>query len=111
MNSEIFTILDKYLKKNLEKHYGGGGVLPKISKSEEESLTKHGYKLSKSPTSRRKALKKATKSRGTLAVLRRVNLIRNYSKSVPINYDKLSSDVDYLKKQYKKEKIKKSSRR
>ena len=111
MNSEISNILDEYLKKNLEKYHGGGKVLPEISKSEEDSLSKHGYKLSKSPISRRKALKRAARSRGTLAVLKRVNLIRNYSKSVPKNYDKLSSDVEYLKNQYAKEKIKKSKKK
>jgi len=108
MTNTISTILDEYLKKNLEKYYGGNkNILPKISKNDADSLKKHGYKLSRSQTSRRIALKKAAKSRGTLSVLKRVNLIRNYSKSVPINYEKLSSDVEYLKKQYAKEKIKK----
>lgn len=82
-------------------------ILPPISKSKEDSLSKYGYKLSKSPLARRRALKKAARSRGTLAVLKRVNLIGNYSKSVPVNYDKLRADVEFLKDEYAKEKIEK----
>jgi len=82
-------------------------ILPPILKSEEDSLTKYGYRLSKSPLARRRALKKAARSRGTLTVLKRVNLIGNYSKSVPTNYDKLRSDVEYLKDVYAKEKLEK----
>jgi hypothetical protein len=82
-------------------------ILPPISKSKEDSLSKYGYKLSKSPLARRRALKKAARSRGTLTVLKRVNLIGNYSKSVPVNYDKLRADVEFLKDEYAKEKIEK----
>jgi hypothetical protein len=81
-------------------------ILPPISVLRQDSLKKYGYKLSKSPLARRRALKKAARSRGTLQVLKRVNLIGNYSKSVPDNYQKLRSDVEYLKKQYAKEKLK-----
>lgn len=81
-------------------------VLPPISVLKQDSLKKYGYKLSKSTLARRRALKKAARSRGTLQVLKRVNLIGNYSKSVPDNYQKLRSDVEYLKNQYAKEKLK-----
>ena len=81
-------------------------VLPPISVLRQDSLKRYGYKLSKSPLARRRALKKAARSRGTLQVLKRVNLIGNYSKSVPDNYQKLRSDVEYLKNQYAKEKLK-----
>jgi hypothetical protein len=81
--------------------------LPPISKSKSDSLSKYGYRLSKSPLARRRALKKAARSRGTLSVLKRVNLIGNYSKSVPVNYDKLRADVEFLKDEYAKEKIEK----
>ena len=82
-------------------------ILPPISKSKEDSLSKYGYRLSKSPLARKRALKKAARSRGTLTVLKRVNLIGNYSKSIPINYDKLRADVEYLKDEYAKEKLEK----
>ena len=91
-------------------HYlskGSDNILPPISKLKKDSLSRFGYRLSKSKSSRKNALKKATRSRGTLTVLKRVNLIGNYSKSNPINYEKLRSDVEFLKNEYAKEKIKK----
>lgn len=121
--NELKFIIDSYLKDNFNKRknellpeqIGGdimiGGkvskkrILPPISSNKSESLSKYGYKLSKSPNARHRALKKAARSRGTLAVLKRVNLISNYSKSVPLNHDKLRSDVEYLKDEYAKEKL------
>jgi len=98
-------------ERSLNEQNGSGSfkkiLLPKLSMSKEDSLSRYGYKLSKSPNSRKRALKKAARSRGTLSVLRRVNLISNYSKSVPINYDKLREDVEYLKNIYAVEKINK----
>jgi hypothetical protein len=73
-------------------------VLPKIGN--EMHLSDYGYSLQKAVKQRRSSLKKASKKEGTLAVLRRINLIRNYSKSVPDNYKKLSNDVEYMKKEY-----------
>ena len=70
----------------------------------EIKLSDYGYSLQKRPKERKSSLKRASKKNNTLAVLRRVNLIRNYSKSVPENYNKLSQDVEFLKKEYKKEK-------
>jgi len=111
--NEINTIIDDYLQKNLEQHLkqnqvqdGGTNLLPPIDKSKRASLSKYGYKLSKSSLSRKRALKKAAKSRGVLRVLKRINLIRNYSKSKPLNYDKLSADVEFLKNEYAKKKLK-----
>lgn len=77
-------------------------ILPNID--DKNSLSKYGYKLTSSMSTRRKSLKKASKKYGTIQVLRRTNLIRNYSKSVPENYKKLSDDVEYMKKVYAKEK-------
>jgi hypothetical protein len=76
----------------------GPKTLPPLDKN--LSLSKFGYKLDKPEKTRRTSLKKASKKYSTISVLKRVNLIRNYSKSIPKNYDKLSNDVDYLKKQY-----------
>ena len=110
--NNVKDTIEHYLKESynkilLEQDGGKKKLLPKLSKSEEDSLSKYGYKLSKSPNKRKRALKKAARSRGTLSVLRRVNLISNYSKSVPINYDKLREDVEYLKNIYAVEKINK----
>ena len=77
-------------------------VLPPIGN--EMHLSDYGYSLQKLKKQRRGSLKKASKKEGTLAVLRRINLIRNYSKSVPVNYSKLSQDVEFMKKTYAKEK-------
>jgi hypothetical protein len=73
-------------------------VLPKLG--DEIHLSDYGYSLQKPIKQRRSSLKKASKKVGSLKILRRIGLIRNYSKSVPVNYTKLSKDVDYMKKLY-----------
>jgi nitrate reductase beta subunit len=78
--------------------------LPKLG--DEYHLSDYGYKLSKSEADRRKALTKASKSVGTLPVLRRLNLARNYSKNVPNNHKRYTQDVEYMKRKYKREKSK-----
>ena len=80
-------------------------ILTKLDKN--ISLSSFGYKLSKSNKARKSSLKRSSNKYGTLKVLQRVNLIRNYSKSVPKNYDKLSADVEFLKNVYAKYKLKK----
>jgi hypothetical protein len=84
----------------------GPYILPKLNPK--VSLSKFGYSLNKSAIVRKKSLKKASKKYGTLEVLRRTNLIRNYTKSVPDNYKKLSADVEYMKNIYAKEKLNKN---
>jgi len=77
-------------------------VLPPIQ--HDISLRKYGYSLQKPAKSRTNSLKRASKAYGSLKVLRHVNLIRNYSRSVPVNYKKLSTDVEVMKKEYKRSK-------
>lgn len=72
-------------------------------------LSKDGYKVSASKVSRHKALKKGSKKYGTLATMRRVNLIRNLTKRGTKNRDILGEDVEYMKKLYRQEKSKKST--
>jgi len=109
---QINNMVKIHLKESFEKiQIQNGGLLPKIDTSKKASLSKYGYKLSKSSLSRKRALKRAARSKGTLRVMRRVNLIRNYSKSVPKNYDKLSADVDFLKNEYAKYKLNKLKKR
>ena len=69
-------------------------ILPKPSI--EYDLKPFGYKLSKSEQDRRVSLRKASKKHGTLAILRRLNLIRILSKSHKHNYDRYTLDVEYL---------------
>jgi hypothetical protein len=54
-------------------------VLPPVDNSNIH-LSDYGYSLSKSKTSRKGSLKRASKKEGTLPVLRRLNLIRNIYK-------------------------------
>ena len=82
----------------------GPKVLPAIS--DNMSLSKYGYSLKKPAMARRQSLKRASKKTSTLEVERRVNLIRNYSKWEPKNYEKLSADVEFMKREYAKEKNK-----
>ena len=82
-------------------------TLPPIG--DEFHLSDYGYTLHKSDKERKASLKRASKGeKSALPVLKRVNLIRNYTKSVPENYLKLSKDVEFLKREYKKEKKSKS---
>ncbi len=81
----------------------GKKILPKPNPA--NSLRKFGYKLEAPKLSRHKALLKASKKLGNLPILKRVNLIRNYvPKDYPLNKSKLSDDVEFLKKLYKKSK-------
>lgn len=72
-------------------------------------LRQVGYSLSLPEEKRHAALRKAAHKESVLEVLRRVNLIRNYSKAEKKNYAKLSKDVEYLKKLHlaEKKKVKK----
>ena len=77
-------------------------VLPKIGN--QLHLSKYGYSLKDNKKKRQASLKRASKKNSTLAVLRRTNLIANYSSWHEKNYKKLRNDVEFLKKLYKKEK-------
>jgi hypothetical protein len=76
--------------------------LPQPSKN--VHLKDSGYGVKKSTSARRKALKKASKSQSSLSVLKRLNLIRNLSREGSDNKKRLSEDVEYMKRLYKREK-------
>jgi hypothetical protein len=118
--SEMNIMIDHYLEASYKKYIdqdGGAKIpvskktLPTPSKAPSDSLSRFGYKLSRSQRTRRHALKRAAKSRGTLSVLKRVNLIGNLSKSKPCIYETLREDVEYLKNMYAKQKIKRMMRK
>ncbi len=95
------------IEQNIRFHntQGGGAgkrLLPEVNKK--VSLRKHGYRLNRSKNERRRSLSRASRSYGTLPVLRRVNLIRNYSKKYKEKYQTLSNDVEYMKDKYAHEK-------
>jgi len=77
-------------------------ILPAPGK--DMSLRKYGYSTKKSSRQRRRSLKMASKDIGTLPVLRRTVLIANYSKWNEQTEKKMRDDIEYLKKEYKKEK-------
>jgi len=80
----------------------GPKVLPPLG--DDIHLSKYGYHLKDTKLERQQSLKKASKKVGTLKVLKRTNLIANYSSSNEKNYNKLRQDVEFLKKEYAKEK-------
>lgn len=85
----------------------GPKTLPKPSK--DASLSKYGYRVHKKASTRRRSLKRASKRYGTLPVLRRLNLITNYTADEE-NKKKMRSDVEFMKKTYAAEKKRKASR-
>ncbi|AUV58649.1 n-acetyltransferase [Bandra megavirus] len=64
-------------------------------------LTQYGYSVHKSDKERQEALREASHDYGELAILRRMNLIRNLQ-PVPENKEAMSRDVDYMSNLYAK---------
>lgn len=93
----------------MPKHSKKKTLLPQPGK--ENSLSKYGYNLRKSSPIRHKSLRSASKKYKPLPVLRKLNLIRNLSRSRKDNYKKLSSDVEYMKKLNKRLNNKKGSKK
>jgi hypothetical protein len=67
-------------------------------------LTKNGYSLKKSTNDRKKSLRRASKEKGMLPVLRHLNAIRTLQKNNTTNFNKLDKDVKFVQKEYRKEK-------
>jgi hypothetical protein len=80
----------------------GPKTLPPLG--DELHLSKYGYSLKDTKQARQQSLKKASKKFGTLKVLKRTNLIANYSQWNEENYKKLKQDVEFLKSKYASEK-------
>jgi len=67
-------------------------------------LRENGYSLKKSMEQRKTSLRRASKEKGMLPVLRHLNAIRTLQKSNPENFKKLDQDVKFVQKEYKKSK-------
>lgn len=80
-------------------------LLPKPSST--IHLADDGYSTHKSKSVRQKSLKKSSRKYGSLTVMKRLNLIRNLSRHNSKQKNIMSQDVEFLKKQYAKEKKKK----
>lgn len=78
-------------------------TLPPID-NKDIHLSDYDYTLEKNQKDRKKTLDQASKKEGTLKILRRLNLIRNYT-SVEKNKNKMTKDIEYLKEKYIKEKL------
>ena len=72
----------------------GPKTLPKIKT--DMSLGDFGYELKKSFEKRKVALKKAITVHGFIKIIKRLSLIRNYSKSNQSNYNKFTKDIKFL---------------
>lgn len=86
----------------------GPYTLPKLK--DNGFLTSEGYHLRLSLKDRQAALRKACRIHGCLKVIRHLGLVRNYSKSVKVNYAKYTKDLDYVSELYKKQKAAKARR-
>jgi hypothetical protein len=67
-------------------------------------LTENGYSLKKPVEQRKTSLRRASKEKGMLPVLRHLNAIRTLQKNNPENFKKLDQDVKFVQKEYKKSK-------
>jgi hypothetical protein len=70
-------------------------------------LRKNGYSLKKTSKERKKSLRRASKEKGMLPVLRHLNAIRTLQKNNTNNFEKLDQDVKFVQKEYKNKKNKK----
>jgi hypothetical protein len=64
-------------------------------------LRKNGYSLKKSLKERKQSLRRASREKGMLSVLRHLNAIRILQKSNVENFNKLDKDVKFIQKEYK----------
>ena len=96
------SIKSKKVNRKQSRLPNGRILLPPLS--DNVHLSNFGYSLHNTKQNRQSSLKKASKKHGTLKVLKRTNLIANYSQWNKENYKKLRQDVEFLKKEYATEK-------
>ena len=80
----------------------GPKTLPPIK--DKGFLTSLGYHLKLTSMERRKIIKKAVRKYGGLAVIRHINLVRNYNKNNKIPHQKYTSDLEYASELYRESK-------
>lgn len=101
------TVIEPTCIKDMGKPGKGDNILPKLKG--DLHLGQYGYAVHKTAESRRQALRKASKDNDTLEVLRRLNLIRNYSQNSR-NKEIYNADVEYMKGYYAKVKKRKTKK-
>jgi len=93
------------VKSSLIKDLGKKGKGKKLFEIKDKGfLREEGYSLKNSSEKRKKSLRRASKQKGMLPVLRHLNAIRTLQKSNPENFKKLDQDVKFIQKEYRKEK-------
>jgi NDP-sugar pyrophosphorylase family protein len=93
------------VKSSLIKDQGKIGKGKKLFEIKDKGfLTKNGYSLKKPIEERKKSLRRASKEKGMLPVLRHLNAIRTLQKNNPENFNKLDKDVKFVQKEYRREK-------
>jgi hypothetical protein len=93
------------VKSSLIKDQGKIGKGKKLFEIKDKGfLTKNGYSLKKSSDERKKSLRRASKEKGMLPVLRHLNAIRTLQKNNTDNFNKLDKDVKFVQKEYRKDK-------
>ena len=92
-------VKEAYVKSTCIEDKGKKGKGKKLFEIKDEGfLRSEGYKLDKPMKTRRSSLRKASKKKGSLKVLRHLNAIRTLQKSNPDAYKKLNADVKYMQK-------------
>jgi NDP-sugar pyrophosphorylase family protein len=93
------------VKSSLIKDQGKIGKGKKLFEIKDKGfLTKNGYSLKKTSKQRKTSLRRASKEKGMLPVLRHLNAIRTLQKNNLDNFKKLDQDVKFVQKEYKSEK-------
>jgi hypothetical protein len=91
------------VKSSLIKDLGKKGKGKKLFEIKDKGfLRDNGYSLKKSFSERKKSLRRASKEKGILPVLRHLNAIRTLQKNNIENFKKLDKDVKYIQKENRK---------
>ena len=91
------------VKSSLIEDKGKKGKGKKLFEIKDEGfLRENGYSLKNSSKKRQNSLRKASKEKGELKVLRHLNAIRTLQKNNLENYSKLNKDLLYIQKEYRK---------
>lgn len=89
------------VKSTCIKDRGLKGKGPKLFKLRKGTLSRHGYTLDKKAADRRKALDKAVKAEGHLAVIRKLNALSILQKNTnPVNSRKFKYDQQWVSRKY-----------
>jgi len=105
MRKDGIKVKGSKVKSSLIKDRGEKGKGKKLFEIKDTGfLRKNGYSLKKSLKERKKSLRRASKEKDILPILRHLNAIRTLQKSNLENFKKLDKDVKFIQKEYKNKK-------